>query len=334
MADDPGDTRIPARKGFPTLTERLRRFLTVPGNRISTLWRQAELKTDQAWTLLRWKLGSRPSVENFDGDPRLALITVNFSTTRYLKLMLLTLCEQRDLHLVHRIVIVDNDSRDGGKPFLRRLAACVQRLHLVENRFFPTHARGLRKGVAFLDQYEASGSTSRPCNLFLFCDTDVIFLNPRTLTDLTAALAEPKAALAGELRRGLFPYPEVQASFFLLRRDCYARPETVPFVHHGAPAYWMQRSLWRAGLWLVDFPSNKGGYILHRGRSGVAAAREYRPGSNLATVPNYYPHYMGVCAGQQSWERTEQHYAKWLEPDRESGLLEHLERHLGILGGK
>ena len=187
-------------------------------------------------------------MENFDGDPRLALIAVNFSTTCYLKLMLLTLCEQRDLHRVHRIVIVDNDSRDEGKPFLRRLAACVQRLHLVENHFFPTHAQGLRNGAAFLNQYEASGSTSRPCNLFLFCDTDVIFLNPRTLTDLTAALAEPKAALAGELRRELFPSPEAQASFFLLRRDCYARPDVAPFVHHGAPTYWMQRSLWRAQL--------------------------------------------------------------------------------------
>ena len=334
MADDPGDTQTPARKGFPTLSERLRRFLTVPGNRINTLWRQAELKTDQAWTLLRWKLGSRPSVENFDGDPRLALITVNFSTTRYLKLMLLTLCEQRDLHRVHRIVIVDNDSRDGGKPFLRRLAACVRRLHLVENRFFPTHARGLRKGVAFLDQYEASCPTSRPCNLFLFCDTDVIFLNPRTLTDLTAALAEPKAALAGELRRGLFPYPEVQASFFLLRRDCYARPETVPFVHHVAPAYWMQRSLWRAQLRLVDFPSNRGAYILHRGRSGVAAARHHHPHSKVATIPDYDPHYMGVAEGEQIWANTENRHAQWLSPAREAELLEHLEQHLGILGGK
>ena len=84
----------------------------------------------------------------------------------------------------------------------------------------------------------------------------------------------------------------------------------------------------------MDSPSNKGGYVLHRGRSWVAAARHHHPHSNVATIPDYDPHYMGVCGGQQSWERTEQHYAKWLETDRESGLLEHLERHLGILGGK
>ncbi len=299
MADDSGDTRTAVRRGLPTLAERLRRFLTVPGNRINTVRRHVELRADQALALLRWKLGSRPSVEPFDGDPRLALLTVNFSTTRYLKLMLLTLCEQKDLSLIHRIIIVDNDSRDGGVPFLRQLAERLERLHLFENHFFPVHARGLRKAVAFLDQCEASTLADRRSNLLLFCDSDVIFLNPDTLGDLSAALAEPKAALAGELRRGLYPYPEAQASFFLVRRDCLARPDIAPFVHHGAPAYWMQRSLWRAGLRLADFPSNSGGYILHRGRSGVAAARQYHPHSSLATVPEYNPHYMGVPRGEQ-----------------------------------
>ena len=158
MVDNSGDTRTAIRGGFPTLDERLRRFLATPGNRINTIRRLVELKTDQVWTLLRWKLGSQPTVHAFDGNPRLALVTVNFSTTRYLKLMLLTLCEQRDLHTILRIIIVDNDSRDGGKPFLRQLAAGVERVSLVENRFFPTHARGLRTGVASLDQTEASSS--------------------------------------------------------------------------------------------------------------------------------------------------------------------------------
>ncbi|MBW2510009.1 MAG: hypothetical protein JRE81_15375, partial [Deltaproteobacteria bacterium] len=58
---------------------------------------------DQAWTLGRWKLARTSAIESFDGQPRLALVTVNFSTTRYLKLMLITLAEQDDLGRIHRV---------------------------------------------------------------------------------------------------------------------------------------------------------------------------------------------------------------------------------------
>jgi hypothetical protein len=67
---------------------------------------------DQAWTLARSKLERKDPVAPFDGDPRFALLTVNFSTTRYLKLMLLTLTDQNALSRVHPIVVVHNRSRD------------------------------------------------------------------------------------------------------------------------------------------------------------------------------------------------------------------------------
>jgi len=50
------------------------------------------------------------------------LITVNYSTTRYLKLMLLTLTEQSSFQLLTNIVLIDNNSRDGGQRFLRKIA--------------------------------------------------------------------------------------------------------------------------------------------------------------------------------------------------------------------
>lgn len=90
---------------------------------------------------------------------------------------------------------------------------------------------------------------------------------------MAKVFVEEGAALAGELRKHLYPYPEAQASFVAVRRDCYSRKDIVPWVNHGSPAYWMQRSIWRAELPVVNFPSNHGKYILHRGRSGVAAAR-------------------------------------------------------------
>jgi GT2 family glycosyltransferase len=69
----------------------------------------------------------------FNGEPRFALITVNYSTTRYLKLMLLTLTEQSSLQLLTNIVLIDNNSRDGGQRFLRKLAERTNRIAIRDS---------------------------------------------------------------------------------------------------------------------------------------------------------------------------------------------------------
>lgn len=57
--------------------------------------------------------GARVPVGPVGRRPRFALITVNFSTIRYLKRLLLTLYEQEHLGVLHRLVVDDGD-RDGG----------------------------------------------------------------------------------------------------------------------------------------------------------------------------------------------------------------------------
>src|SRR5262249_5605913 len=103
---------------------------------LNFLQRSVQQGVDHAWALVAKRVFRRRHVGSFDGDPRFALLTVNFSTTHYLKLLLLTLCQQRELELLHRIVIADNDSRDGGQSFLRALAARVPRVEVVEHRRF------------------------------------------------------------------------------------------------------------------------------------------------------------------------------------------------------
>ena len=316
------------------MADRWIRFTRRRGDRVNAIRRHAAMRADQAWTLCRWKLGGSVPIEPFDGDPRFALVTVNFSTTRFLKLMLVTLAEQTDLHRIHRLVIVDNDSRDGGRPFLRELDRRVQRVHLLERRVFANHASGLRAGISVLDEVERSAGSDERTNIVLACDTDVVFRNPETLRELSAAFSATGVAFAGELRRGVYPYPEAQASFFAVRRDCYARRDVTPLVHHGAPAYWMQRSLWRAGLALHDFPSNAGGYILHRGRSGVAAAATYRPRDAHATAPARHPHYMGMPDGEAIWQQVEEQYQPLLQPSEEPALLARLAGRFSVLGDR
>jgi hypothetical protein len=291
------------------------------------LRRYVEQRVDQAWTLARSMLEPATTVAPFDGDPRFALLTVNFSTTRYLKLMLLTLTEQNALNRLQRIVVVDNGSRDCGLPFLRALARRVDRVHLTEHRHFVNHARGMRSCVRALDRVEAGEPVAPPSNLLLFCDPDVIFLNPATLLDLGAAVVEDDAAFAGELRR---PPPDLdaQASFFVVRRDAYERRDVVPFVNHGSPALWMQRSIWEAGLPVVDFPSNHGGYVLHRGRTAVAAAHDFFPSHSYSTADARHPHFMGVREGPRLWAGTEDRFAELLRPEAETRLLAFLAERL------
>ena len=120
----------------------------------------------------------------FDGDPRFALITVNYSTTRYLKLMLLTLTEQSSLQLLKRIILIDNCSRDGGSSFFRELAERTNRISVVENRWFLNHARGMRRCLRLLDMVEADAAATDSANIVLSCDADVVFRRIDTLSEL------------------------------------------------------------------------------------------------------------------------------------------------------
>lgn len=279
--------------------------------------RRLEERSDQAAALLHRRLVGTKRVPPFDGDPRLAVVTVNYSTTRWLKLMLLTLAEQDALDRVEDIVVVDNDSRDGGATLGRALEAHLPLVHWVSNRRFLHHARGMRLGISALDRIQSRA------NVILAVDTDVIFLRPDALTDLLSVFGGG-AALAGEMRHGLYEVPEAQASFVAFRRDVYARPDVLPWVNHGAPSYWMQKSIRETGLPVVDFRSNEDGYALHRGRAGVRAAVEHRPNSSYGSVQNSQPHFMGVPGGANIWRAVEDRWRPLLGPREEDAFLKHL----------
>jgi len=257
-------------------------------------------KADQLLAIIYKQLKPMPC-EKFDGNVRFALITVNFSTTYYLKLMLLTLCEQNNLDKISKVIIVDNKSKDGGVEFLQQLSESVERIDLVKNNIVCTHARGVRVGIDYLDKVEVDAE--KKSNVLMVCDTDIIFRNNKTINELSTVFESSDAVFAGELRYSKTVCPQAQASFLCVRRDVYARKDIKPFVNHGSPAYWMQKSLWDVGLKIHDFHSNFGGYILHRGRTGVAAASKHYPFSIFAMVKqkvlNYYQ-IIGAMAHQFS----------------------------------
>ncbi|ESQ14190.1 MAG TPA: hypothetical protein DDY14_04685 [Chromatiaceae bacterium] len=284
---------------------------------------RSEQLLDQAYAkTTRALFGGGLSVP-YDGDTRFALLSVNYSTTGYLKLMLLTLAEQNGLDRIRSIIVCDNASKDAGLPFLRQLAEAVDRVILVENRWWTNHASGMRSALRALDSMDKKKPAIERANVLLACDPDVLFLRDDTLDILAGIFANSGAAFAGELRRGLCPLPEAQASFLAVRRDWAARRDVSPWVFHGSPAYWMQRDIWQLGGTGEDFQSNQAGFTLHRGRSAVTAATKYAPWSTYGRTPHEHrsPHYMGVPGGRQIWAIRANQFADLLEPEAESALL-------------
>ncbi|MFA6302811.1 MAG: hypothetical protein WC627_06730 [Legionella sp.] len=284
-------------------------------------------RTDQALALCVRRLQPAYTTAPFDNNPRFALLTVNFSTTRYLKLMLLTLAKQNQLDQLTNLIICDNASIDDAQPFLDALDSQVAKIQVIRNRYFLSHARGMRMALKALRN--ADKNKPQAANIVLFCDTDVIFLNPATLQDIGSAFVMDNAGFVGELRNNLFPYPEAQASFLAVRRDWVYRKDIAPWVHHGSPAYWLQRSIWRQGGKGLNFPSNKEAYILHRGRAGVKAAARYRPLNSYASVPNNNPHFMGVPNGKKIWDEVEAHYSHLLDQADYSPIIDELAKVFG-----
>jgi hypothetical protein len=295
--------------------------------------RRADSYVDRAWVRTAGRIGASPAIEPFDGDVRFGLVTVNASTTHYLKLMLCTLAEQSNLGLVHRIVVVDNRSRDGGVGFVRALAAAADDVHLVENRTFLNHARGIRAGLRELERCERDVPVGERANVLLFVDSDVIFRSPTALTDLAATIVGFDAALVGEVRKskdGL--HPNIQASFLALRRDVAERPDIDPWISSGGPTFDLQWSVVRAGLAVIDFPSNAGGHILHRGRSASEAASRYSPLRSYGTTPFEAAHFMGVPDGARIWAEVEARHASLLTGEAEPELVASLARSFARLG--
>ena len=285
------------------------------------LRRYCEERADQACATLYRQLSNPSSIPAFNGEARFAFVTVNFSTSRWLALSLLTLSEQNALDRIANIVIVDNGSRDGGRLLIRELANRIPRVTLIENDHFLSHARGMRVGIDKLNELDSRA------NVILSVDTDVIFLRPDTLKELTR-IFEQGAAFAGEMRQGLYDIPEAQASLIAVRRDVYARKYIAPWVNHGAPSYWMQKSIRRAGLLVHDFPSYRDGYALHRGRSGVRAAKTFQTGGSYASIANDEPHFMGNPDGETIWTTVEKRWSSLLEPYTRGALIKELTTRL------
>ena len=90
--------------------------------------------------------------------------------------------------------------------------------------------------------------------------------------------------------------------------------------------------MWRAGATVSNFPTYLNGYVIHKGRSGIAAAREHRRRHPHATAERDVAHFMHAPDGADQWAEIEGRYERLLERAAEPELLEVLAERLAALG--
>jgi hypothetical protein len=266
------------------------------------------------------RLAGVAPIAAFDGVPRVALLTVSFNTRELTKLMLLSLAEQTWSRDLNRVVIVDNRSSDGSPAFLESLARSA-RVSFAINSGPTSHGVGLRRAVAELEVLEAELPEAEQSNVLLVVDTDIVFLRADTLELCSHALRRD-AALVGELQFDLGE-PYAHPCCFFVRRDAYHDARVWPFVDHGAPALWLQRSLRCAGLRVMDFPLRSDGHIVHRGRGSIAGVNRLKLHHAYGNVRDT-AHFHGNPQGAELWQAVEARHVERLGPENDAAAIDYI----------
>jgi glycosyltransferase involved in cell wall biosynthesis len=254
-------------------------------------------------------------VERYDGDPRIAIVIVNFNTLDYLKLLLITLSESLNecRRLIKKIVIVDNASRDGSKDFLS-LFESVQGISIVNNSKGLNHAHGLRMGIRHIDTTEKDIPISGKSNYYLTIDSDVIVIRNDLWANIQEIICKKSPDLLGEIQHDVC-IPYVHPSFMLIKKEAYHGKGMMPFINDGAPALYLQQSLRARRAEIIDFPVRKDGYIVHRGRGATQGIQRYCRFHSYATI-SAQEHFHDNKQGRLIWETIEKKHAEIIgEPD-------------------
>jgi glycosyltransferase involved in cell wall biosynthesis len=208
---------------------------------------------------------------------RVAVVSVSYNTQELTGFLLWS------LHRIVKwpgleIVIVDNGSRDGSAELLAeagRAGVCA----LLANDVNRQHGPGLNQGISWL----ASRPGPLPAWIWIL-DSDVIAARPDVLSAALAAAQSGSAALVGEPQWDQWHQVERFGLYSLILDPAQVwRPGIGPFTDGGDPSFELLSSAARSGLRPAAFPFTGEGYVIHRGRSSLAAV--------FAAGDRSHPHY-------------------------------------------
>jgi glycosyltransferase involved in cell wall biosynthesis len=245
------------------------------------------------------------------GQPRVAIVVVNFNTARLISQLLFSLYRILGRSEFATVVVVDNGSTDGSRQILESLAA-AQLIHLVANAEQQYHGPALNQGISWLADRQESADPAHRIRYVWTLDSDVVVLRRDTARDALGAF-DGTAAAVGQSQdnpvtsRAMRNNPSMLSPFSLILDPVQIwQPSIPPFIEDGAPATGMQLAADADGLRLVSFPFVERGYLIHLGRGTLKTIVDSRDTTN-----RYYewaaghnePYYMGQEGAPSTYQR-------------------------------
>lgn len=170
------------------------------------------------------------------------------------------------------VVVVDNGSADGSVELLQA-AAEAGLCELILNPQNGHHGPGLSQAVSHLAQAAQSQTGPRPWLWLL--DSDCVVARPDAATAAVAAAVEQNAALVGEAFWNQWNNRNQFAGFSLLLDPAQVwRAEVGAIPDGGDPIGDFEQACVENGVPRFSFPFTRAGYLIHRGRSTLAAVRQ------------------------------------------------------------
>jgi glycosyltransferase involved in cell wall biosynthesis len=228
------------------------------------------------WLRLNWPK-RKQRMEN--KAPRIAVVSVNFNTAKYISYLLFSLCRIVGREKFGEIVIVDNNSTDGSREILRALQEAGF-ITLIANDRQQYHGPGLNQAMRHLAAEARRDEENRP-DYVLILDSDVIVLRPTILDDLLPGVLKTGAGLAGEMEANEYVkggYAHI--SSILIDPQQVWRRGITPFEDHGVPDLEFQRALVHNGIVRHHFPIRSALHVLHLWNGTLRTIRDSRISDN------------------------------------------------------